>query len=209
MTLDLLCVVADKNIEAALRGLIGRTKALGIRDITAELLVHRHRDPGCFHRPGELLEVFKAEAAHALVVLDFAWEGVPSPTAELLEMQLQENLARQGYSPWAVALVIGPEIESWVWSPSPHVDAALGWRGRSPTLRQALRAQGLWPVGLPKPPDPKAAVEWALYRSHTPRSSSVYGQIARRASTRNCSDRAFVKLKETLRGWFPTESAGP
>lgn len=202
MTLDLLCVVADKNIEAAIRGLIGRTQALGIRDITTEFLVHRHRDTGCFHRPGELLEVFRAEASHALVVLDFAWEGVPSPTPEQLAVQLQGKLVGQGYSPWAVALVIGPELESRVWSPSPHVDAALGWRGRSPTLRQELPAQGLWPVG-PKPPDPKKAVEWALRRANVPRSSSVYHQIARRASTRNCSDRAFVKLKQTLRGLLP------
>ena len=118
---------------------------------------------------------------------------------------MEQRLARSRLAPWAVPIVIHPELESWVWSPSPHVDNALGWRGRSPGLREALRDSGLWPADAPKPPDPKAAVEWAARETRLPRSSSIYRQIASRASTQSCQDRAFRKLRKQLQRWFPPE----
>ena len=159
MKLDLVCLVADKNMEATLSGLFSRPQSLGIRQIATEVLVHHHRDPGCFYSPEDLLAGYSSEAQNALVVLDYAWEGVPADSAESLESQMESRLAPLGLFPWAVPVVIDPELESWVWSPSPHVDNALGWRGRSPGLRDALHAQGLWPPEATKPPDPKAAVE--------------------------------------------------
>ena len=39
MTADLLCLVADKNMEAAVSGLLSRPRALGIRPIARELMV--------------------------------------------------------------------------------------------------------------------------------------------------------------------------
>ena len=37
---DLVCVVADKQIKATIEGLLQRPRALGIRDIEAEVLLH-------------------------------------------------------------------------------------------------------------------------------------------------------------------------
>ena len=205
MTLDLVCLVADKNMEATLSGLFSRPRSLGIREIEFELLVHPLRDPGCYHSSADLLAGLRADARHELVVLDYSWEGVPAESAPSLERRMEHRLAPSGLAPWAVPIVIYPELESWVWSPSPHVDNALGWRGRSPGLREALRNNGLWPTDAPKPPDPKAAVEWAAKETRLPRSSSIYRQIASRASTRRCQDRAFRKLRKQLQGWFPPE----
>ena len=200
--LDLFCVVSDKNMEAATSALLARPKSLGIREIAADVVVHQHHDPGCFHSPEALLNGFKRQASHALVMLDHAWDGVPTDSAETLESELETRLLRLDLAPWAVPIVIYPELESWVWSESPHVDKALGWQGRSPPLRDALLLQDLWPASDPKPPDPKAAVEWAMRQSRIPRSSSIYRQIARRAGTRNCEDRAFRRFRDTLQGWF-------
>lgn len=205
MKLDLVCLVADKNMEATLAGLFSRPRSLGIRQIATEVLVHHHRDPGCFHSPEDLLAGYSSEAQNALVVLDYAWEGVPADSAESLESQIESRLAPLDLFPWAVPVVIDPELESWVWGPSPHVDNALGWRGRSPGLRDALQAQGLWPPEATKPPDPKAAVEWAARQAGIPRSSSIYRQIARRASTQRCEDRAFRRFRTTLQRWFPPQ----
>ena len=200
--LDLVCVVADKNMATATSALLARPISLGIREISAKVLVHHQRDPGCYHRPQLLLNGFRSQASHALVVLDHDWDGVPTDSAEMLESELEARLAQIDLAPWAVPIVIYPELESWVWGDSPHVDKALGWQGRSPRLRDALREQGLWPAADPKPPDPKAAVEWAVRETRIPRSSSIYREIARLASTRNCKDRAFLRFRDTLQEWF-------
>lgn len=205
MTLDLLCLVADKNMEAAVVELLSRPRSLAIAEIEFEMLVHPDRDPGCFDHPEELLSVFRSDAKHALVILDHSWDGVPTDSAESLERMIENRFEALNLAPWALPIVIYPELESWVWSPSPHVDNALGWRGRSPGLRDALHAQGLWPPEATKPPDPKAAVEWAARQAGIPRSSSIYRQIARNASTRRCEDRAFRRLRTTLQRWFPTQ----
>jgi len=201
--LDLVCVVSDKNMEAATSSLLARAKSLGIREISATVLVHQHHDPGCFHNPELLLNGYRDAASHALVMLDHDWDGVPTDSAETLETELEARLGRLDLAPWAVPIVIYPELESWVWGESPHVDKALGWQGRSPRLRDALREQHLWPASHAKPPDPKAAIEWAVRETRIPRSSSIYREIARLANTRNCKDRAFLKFRDTLKEWFP------
>jgi hypothetical protein len=47
MPTDLVLLVADKNIEHGLRGLLSRPQALGIRSVTSKTYVHPQRDPGC------------------------------------------------------------------------------------------------------------------------------------------------------------------
>lgn len=201
---DLVCLVADKSLEAALAGLLVRPAALGIRTIQAEIIVHPHRDPGCFHEAAELLRGYHGDAAHAIVMLDRAWEGAPAPTGEELERHLSERLRGEGLAPWAEPIVIDPELEVWVFSDSPHVEDILGWAGRVPALRAWLAAEGLWPEGVPKPPDPKAAVDLALREVRRPRSSSVYRRLAERVSVEHCTDRAFARLRSVLSRWFGT-----
>lgn len=203
MTVDLLCLVADKNMQAAISGLLARPESLGIRAIECRLETHPRRDPGCFHEGAEFLRGQRWEAEHAMVVLDHAWAGVPADSASSLEDLLEGRLGRAGIEGWAKAVVIEPELEAWVFSESVHVVRALGWTDRSPGLRQALSSESLWPDDCHKPPDPKAAMEWALRRARVPRSSSIYGDLASTVSTRNCTDRAFVRFRGLLQDWFP------
>ena len=202
MKADLLCLVADKNIAAAVRGLLSKPKRLGITLIEHEIIVHPERDPGCFHHGPEFLRGMRSHAHHALVVLDHAWEGVPADSASDLESQLEDRLALVGLEGVARAVVIQPEVESWVFSESNHVPKALGWKGRR-SLREALDAQGLWLIDQRKPSDPKGAMEWALRQARIPRSSSIYGELAMHVGTKNCKDRAFVKFRQILQAWFP------
>jgi len=74
---DLVCLVADKSMAAAIESLLGRFEALDIRAISTEILIHPHRDPGCFLHPAALLDGYRRAAVHALVVLDRAWSGAP------------------------------------------------------------------------------------------------------------------------------------
>jgi hypothetical protein len=54
-----------------------------------------------------------------------------------------------------------------------------------------------------KPRRPKEALETVLREVKKPRSSAIYGLIARKVSLANHRDAAFIKLVATLRDWFP------
>lgn len=102
-------------------------------------------------------------------------------------------------------LVVEPELEVWLWGQSPHVARALGWDNLLP-LQTWLRDHGLWSQGALKPERPKECVEAALRQTGMRRSSSIYGEIARRVSLQGCQDQTFQKLCSVLRDWFPIEA---
>lgn len=199
---DLFCLVADRNMEAAVSGLLTRPESLGIRKVSHRIVVHPERDPGCFHRGPDFLRGFRFQADHALIMLDFAWDGAPGQTGAEVEQLLDERLGQAGMGEWARAVVIDPELEAWVFSDSPHVKRILGWDADT-DLGTALRSQGFLAGAQGKPSDPKSAMEWSLRRSRTPRSSSIYRNLAERVGTASCTDRAFVRFRELLRLWFP------
>ncbi|GMV60075.1 MAG: hypothetical protein AMXMBFR72_31680 [Betaproteobacteria bacterium] len=207
--LDLVWLVADKNMEATVRGLLKRPAALAIRPIDCETLVHPRRDPGCFHEASAMLAGYRDRARHALVLLDRAWEGAPEASAAALESQLEATLARDLGAGWASAIVIDPELEAWVFAQSPHVDEALGWTGRQPKLREVLVQRNLWAPQAAKPSDPKKAVEHALRAVRKPRSSSIYRQLAERVTLQGCQDRAFQRLTMLLKEWFGQQPGDP
>ncbi len=201
--MDLLCLVADKDIEAAIDGLlVHRPESLEIRSVEFETVVHPQRDPGCFHNATRLLSDYRRLAEHALVLFDSAWEGAPAATGGELEDALERSLRRSSLSPWARAVVVDPEVEAWVFADSIHVAESLGWEHGMEELRRALEGEGLWRPEQAKPVDPKAAVEWALRRAGLPRSSSIYRELARRVSFVHCQDRSFLRLRTLLRDWF-------
>lgn len=201
MITDLVCLVSDKDIEAALEGLLrNRRRALGIADLTFEIYVHSGRDSGCYKDGPEFLrQLLSDPAQRGLLVFDHAWEGNPNETAIQTEEKVRKELT--GLS--ADVVVLEPEIEAWVWSPSPHVDSVLGWAGTNPPLREWLGQEGLWAVGAPKPTDPKEAMESALFQKRIPRSSLLYRELANQVSLRRCEDESFNRLCAVLRRWFP------
>ena len=204
---DLVCVVADKQIKATIEGLLQRPRALGIRDIDAAVLLHPNHDPGCYDRPTDILQGYRNAAEHALIILDHAWEGVPADSGPDLEALIDKKLREANMAGWAVPLVIEPELEAWVFSTSPHVADVLGWRGERSTFRRTLEEQNLWNAEHLKPADPKAALEYVLGKTGKSRSSSLFRKLASRVNTAGCQDRAFLRLRELLQGWFPPVSS--
>ncbi|MHB1557900.1 MAG: methylation-associated defense system protein MAD4 [Isosphaeraceae bacterium] len=200
---DLIVLVPDRNMEASIRGLLGRYKALGIRQVASRILVHPSRDPGCLGEGHVFLRSFHRQYRHALILLDHDGCGRERETRASLEKSIEERLATSGWSERARAIVIDPELEVWVWSDSPHIPAALGSSDDLAGLRRLLRDQGLWREGQPKPDDPKLAMERILRLNNRPRSSAIYEELARKVSLKNCLDGAFAKLRTTLAEWFP------
>jgi hypothetical protein len=202
---DLVCLVADKNLEESLRGLLARPKALRVRELSCQIYVHAEHDPGCLLRSQDFLRPFVHQYQHALVVLDRVGSGLDGRPGQELEEKIERQLQLSGWEGRAAAIVIDPELESWVWSESPHVASALGWSG-TPKLREWLIEQGYVTLDGGKPRQPKEAVEAALRKVRKPRSSALYRQLASNVSFQRCTDRAFGKLLTILRTWFPPAS---
>jgi hypothetical protein len=198
---DLICLVADKNMEAAIAELLKRHAALRIRQITAEVFVHPRRDGGVFREGVQFIRPYKDKYQHGLLLLDAAWGG-SGRNAEDVKAVLDSELAKAKLDRWARAIVIDPELEVWVWSDSPHVAKALGWSEGQSALLSWLRQNGLWQAEDRKPRDPKTALERALWTVRKPRSSAIYRTLAQTVSVERCQDAAFLRLRNTLQEWF-------
>lgn len=201
---DLIVLTADRQIEAAVSGILKRFQSLGIRPVQSDFSTHPRRDPGCFHEAPSFLRPLRGQYQHALVVLDWAWARRDARSAVELEVDLNRRLS----SDWAqkgASIVIDPEIEAWIWSPSPHVDSEMGWTGRAPDLRSWLRAQGLLDNDAVKPREPKEAAERALRVVNRPRSSALFSGLAAKVGLAACTDPAFQRFREQLEDWFPRQ----
>ena len=203
---DLVVLVADKNMEASVRGLLSRRQALGLRQIRYEVYVHVGRDPGCFLSGHDFLRPMAGRTAHALVLFDRIGSGREQNTRESLEDLVTGRLASSGWDDRAAAIVIDPELEVWVWSDSPHVGRVLGWREAHPDVQTWLREEGMWLEGERKPEDPKASVERVLHHVRKPRSSAMYGKLANSVSFQRCTDPSFLRFRQVLAGWFAEDA---
>ena len=211
---DLLFLVADKDMAEAVAGLLERDQVhrlIGCRpfgfDSRRDIKVAAgQNDPGLYVRANELLRPLAADYRRAVVIVDEEWDG--SPGADAIEQQLQAHLADAGWSAdAALALVVRPEADVWLWSDSPHSATALGWPSWN-ELRPALEGAGWIAPGQAKPERPKEAAEWALRNCgrRAPRSAALYRQVASQASIKRCQDGALSRLLSTLRAWFPSEA---
>lgn len=184
----------------AIRGILTRPAALGIRETSHAIFVHPQRDPGCRVRGDVFLESFTAQYEHALLIFDRDGCGDLS-ARETIETNIEQRLAGR-WGQRAAAVVIDPELENWVWADSPHVADVLGWRDHNPNLRAWLNARGLCALPPAKPADPKNALTEALREVRKPASSALFLQLAQRVGFATCTDASFLKLSAQLRSWF-------
>lgn len=197
---DLVVLVADKNMEAAVRTLLEkRAPALGIRSLEADIFVHPERDPGVLQRADIFLKGFNQTHRYALVLFDYQGCGRENLSVDQLRNDLKNRLEEGGWQGRCEVVVIDPELEAWVWSNSPHVPKVLGVAQEDmETILQQYRD-----AGATKPSRPKEAMEACLRKAGIPRSSSLYRELAEKVSLKGCVDRAFIQLRDTLRDWFP------
>ncbi len=199
---DLVILAADKDLEFALRGILARPEALGIRPLDVDIFVEPEHDPACALRGVGFLSNFADQYQHGLLIFDHEGSGQEATPPHELQRRLNGELENSAWGGRARVIVLLPELEVWIWSDSPHVDETAGWKNKTPGLRAWLTEKGLWKEKEIKPARPKEAFEAALRAAKKPRSSSLYKQIAQRASFRRCTDAAFLELKNILTGWF-------
>lgn len=208
MKSDLVVVVADGGIEQAVRGLLSRPEAIGIRPLRGVEYPKLHRmDGGTFSLGHELAAVYRESHSHALVMFDYEWEGRPTDDPQELVADMERRLCvRWGNA--ARCVVIVPELEVWLWSDSPYVAAALGWPDHA-TLRAWLEAAELWPPGAAKPASPKEAYLRAINEKRTERSNGTFFELAGKVSLKRCKDDSLQRLLGILGEWFPATTPPP
>ena len=202
---DIVVLVADLDTENAIRGLFTRPDALGTRPFSFDIFRHEQRDPGCLRGAVDFLRSFTKRYQHALVIFDYEGCGRNSEEPAKLQSELTNHLANSGWAQRAATIIIDPELEIWVWSDSPHVDDVLGWKGRSPSLRQWLSDKGWLPPNTFKPARPKEAMHAALRVVKKIPSAAAFLQLGRSVSFQRCVDPAFQTLLGLLRKWFPLQ----
>ena len=202
---DLVILAADKDLEFALRGMLSRPKALGMRTVEEDIFVHPEHDPACALRGVDFLDNLSGQYRYGLLIFDHEGSGKETTAPQELQKNLNAEFVSSKWGERARAIVLSPELEIWIWSDSPHVDEVVGWKNRNPKLRPWLIEQGWLQQGEVKPTQPKEAFEAALRKVRKPRSASLYQQIAERVSLRQCTDTAFLELKGILNNWFPPE----
>lgn len=201
---DLVVLVADKNMEQTVKGLLSRHQSLGICPVSHDTFVHPRRDPGCLNEAHDFLRPLASGYNHALVIFDREGCGREQEGAEALAEKVKQRLASNGWPERTEVIVLDPELEVWVWSDSPHVAASLDWAGRQPHLRDWLVEKGYWPIDEAKPPRPKEAMEAALRQVRKPRSSAIYLELAQTVSLQGHSEPAFLRFTAALQRWFTT-----
>ena len=200
-------LAADRDMRAVLEQMLGRPQALGIRPIESVVTSENRHDPACAKLGVRLLGKYAGDFDRAILVFDHEGSGREWESPEEIEASLDAEFRRSAWGDRGRTVVVSPELEAWLWGGSPHVDRAIGWTDRLPSLRRWLAEEGWWPQDALKPLRPKEAFRAAMREVRTAVQPRVMEEIARRASLRRCSDRAFLKLRDTLQEWFPPDGS--
>lgn len=111
---DLVLLVADKNMQFALKGILTRPQAMGIRAVDFEFRTHMGRDGGARTSGAEALALERGRFSHALLLFDLEGSGADTDDAQAVERGLDERIA-QHWGERGKAIAISPELDIWVW----------------------------------------------------------------------------------------------
>ena len=189
---DLFVLVADKDMEHTLKGLLERPADLRIRPVSFDIKVHPNHDGGCRSGGVPFLRAFNRQFRHGLLLFDHEGSGAEDESPTQLEMRLEAELKQNGWlDERAGVVVIEPELERWIWSNSKKIDRVCGWEGRHPPLREWLNNEGFELDEAHKPLRPKEAFRTALRHVRKPPSAALFLQMAQTVPLSRCQDRSF------------------
>ena len=206
---DLILLVPDTSMEKAVCAILQRRRALRIRELRFDCVVHPGRDGGVRKNAHELLRLHAGRYDNAIVMFDYHGCGEEDKkTAPQIEADVTSNLTNSGWnSANALVVVIEPELEVWVWGNSPWIARVVGWPGGdTKSMKLSVRRSGFQINPLGKPAKPKEALQDILRKTNTPRSAAIYQEMATKAGLRDCKEHSFLKLTRFLRERFPRDS---
>jgi len=199
---NLVVLVADKNMEFLIQGLLPRIPDIEqVINFNFDIFIHPHRDSGIVNEADDFLRPLQDKYKYAIVILDHSGCGKENKKREDLENEIEQNLDKCGWTDRACVVVIKPELENWIWVNEVRIKEAISWESDA-GIYDWLQENQWKTADAKKPYKPKEAFEASLKECRTPRSSSIYREISSKASYSECNDPAFLKLIAKIKTWF-------
>jgi hypothetical protein len=189
---DLFVLTADTDTLAVMNAVLARPADLGIRPITFKVDSHVEHDPGVMKDGPELVRMKASKAKFGKVVLlcDYRGSGRERRwTPEDCERRLQERLNGVTWRDNSRAIMVVPELETWLCQ----------------DLAALARYLGVNEAALSSLSDPSERIERSFFHSRLRRKPRPkdFEEVARRADiTLWRRDPAFDRLVTTLQAWF-------
>jgi hypothetical protein len=212
---DIVFLVADGEMRRTVEGFFENDayyKRLQCGRFTfdpkLDLFDHPDKDAGVYADAHKFLSLYQGSHSNAVVMLDFAFnDNLTTKNVDDLRDDIQKNLVGSGWAEECVhVMVINPELEVLMWQEDTQgIEAIIEYPGKKSSLRDWLKERGFWGEGLPKPPDPKAAIDlirkqgWGKKKTH----SQIFKRVANGVSFKSCQDQAFTGLWAQLQAWYP------
>jgi hypothetical protein len=204
MKRDLIIVAADRAAQVMLIELLNRLPpALGLREFSWQVLVHENRDPGCYTKGVDKLDLSAKDFEHCILIFDHEGCGAEHKSPTEIQSELEQKLTNGLWPNRNAVIVIDPELENWVWTNSIHTSAAMGWGSDRDGLKSWLIAKDWLGPNDEKPKRPKEAMEAShKFKVKAPITSDTFATIAAKASFKSCTSPSFLKFKSTITTWF-------
>jgi hypothetical protein len=209
---DLVILSPDGAYKEVLPAMLDRHQALGIRPITFTVVSDPFHDSS--EQVVELLRPFQRSHARSVVVRDLEGSGMETLGASALERKLKDELLRNG---WRLdnsnALVLVPEIESWLRFDSTHLENLIKERARKnqskvshwkDIVASAAAEHHGW-IDPGKPSKPKEVFHELLRHYRISPSNALLAVLARKESLAQCQVQSFIHFRQMMRDWFPAK----
>jgi hypothetical protein len=198
---DILVLVADQDAEFLLKSLLDKIPIVeSMPVIDYEIIRHPDHDSGIATHAVEFVRPYINDYRFLMVTFDYEGSGKETSAQDKLELDIEDDFARNGWQNRNVCITFKPELESWLWVNYIHLHYILDWQHQQ-NVYEWLISKG-HTIQQNKPNRPKEAFEDILRKQNIPRSSSLYSKLAQKASYQQCTDSSFNKFLSTIKSWF-------
>lgn len=202
---DLIVLCADLDMKLGVEALLKRSGHLGFGEIDVAVERHPNRDNGVLQDAHNFLRPQCNRFRYAVAMCDFdGCRKEKKHPREHIEGLIEQRLQQNGWQERAIAIVIEPELEAWVWVDLSALAEEAGWRDDEASLRNWMMEQGLTNAHQAKPDRPKDALERVLRKTTKGRSAALFSALGEKADATSCKDPSFRKLVSQLQLWFPS-----
>ena len=107
---DLVILAADKDLEFALRGMLSRPEALGMRTVEEDIFVHPEHDPACALRGVDFLDNLSGQYRYSLLIFDHEGSGKEATVPQELQESPNAEFVSSTWGNRARAIVLSPRV---------------------------------------------------------------------------------------------------
>jgi hypothetical protein len=206
---DLFVQTADMDAKMFICSILQKHKAIGIRPITFAIEAHPLHDSGMIKSGTELSRLKKGKYSKIILIWDHEGSGREHKyQAQEIEDQLRQELDDITWSTNNDAIALVPELESWLWHCKPSIahHYSLDIQSLDKLIEDAAKQLGMAPdkAMIEKPKELfEFLVRDGIGRTISPKDFQMIGQYAGINNLE--ASETFLKLRTTLRSWFPVE----